>query len=374
MDQETHSKLQILCDAHVPHADIAAWLRAEAHADFAAWLRVEDLLRRNGAAAPLAQEDQEAKISDLEAQLAIEAARTAAHEAKTSDLEAQLAIKEARMKAHFEKERRRKQKLPKKLRKQISYYLSDANLKHDSFYRDKISSSEGGWLSIGFIESAPRIMDLDAEEEDLVAAIEASAAKLELKKEEGRYFVRRRDNRALPAWSETPRPRDKKRRRDEDGTPVMVAPEAQGPQPVLHVLDAVGRDGLGRLLHPGGAAARRGARLGGQRKAAPLGFRSHVGKLWPHHSRYLSGQLLRAANRREHTRFEIDRAGRGAPSPVPWDASRRRAPSKPCRAWTTTTTPRRRSRKAARSPPSCSGRAARAATPRAPPRRDATTT
>lgn len=115
--------------------------------------------------------------------------------------------------AHCEEEYRCQVFLPDKLRKQIEYYLSDANLKHDAFCRDKISSSEGGWISIDAIESALRIVDLYAEEEDLVYAIKTSA-KLELKKEEGRYFVRRRDNRALPAWSETPRPRDKKRRRE----------------------------------------------------------------------------------------------------------------------------------------------------------------
>lgn len=63
-----------------------------------------------------------------------------------------------------------------KICKQIEYYLSDENLKHDDFYRNKILSSEkgDGWMSIKYIMTAKRIESMDCSVEEILEALERS--------------------------------------------------------------------------------------------------------------------------------------------------------------------------------------------------------
>jgi len=82
------------------------------------------------------------------------------------------------------------------VRKQIEYYLSDDNLKHDKFFHDKISDKDNaeGWLSIDVILSCNKMKVLGATKDDVVASLKDS--KIEIK--EDKLSVRRPGNLALP--------------------------------------------------------------------------------------------------------------------------------------------------------------------------------
>lgn len=61
------------------------------------------------------------------------------------------------------------------LQKQVEYYLSDANLKHDKFFHSKMSETEGGWLSLTHILACNKVKTLTTDSADIVAAIKASS-------------------------------------------------------------------------------------------------------------------------------------------------------------------------------------------------------
>lgn len=86
------------------------------------------------------------------------------------------------------------------VRKQVEYYLSDENLRHDTFFRDKISGDPDGWLDIALILGCYRMRRIGATLEDVLSAVRDS--KLELKN--GSALIRRPGNAALPKLE--PRP------------------------------------------------------------------------------------------------------------------------------------------------------------------------
>eukprot|EP00931_Biecheleriopsis_adriatica_P062767 TRINITY_DN37906_c0_g1_i2.p1 TRINITY_DN37906_c0_g1~~TRINITY_DN37906_c0_g1_i2.p1 ORF type:complete len:265 (+),score=47.17 TRINITY_DN37906_c0_g1_i2:37-795(+) len=57
------------------------------------------------------------------------------------------------------------------LRSQVEYYLSDVNLRHDSFFQELIRSSKDGWIPLGAVLGCPRMRDLGASAEELVVAL-----------------------------------------------------------------------------------------------------------------------------------------------------------------------------------------------------------
>lgn len=89
------------------------------------------------------------------------------------------------------------------VRRQIEYYFSDANLKQDWFFQEKISEEpEEGWLEICWILSCPRIRDVyKATAEEVLASLGPSS--LIVKSARGTNYVRR--GRPLPQLTE-PRP------------------------------------------------------------------------------------------------------------------------------------------------------------------------
>jgi hypothetical protein len=61
------------------------------------------------------------------------------------------------------------------LQKQVEYYMSDSNLKHDKFFHDKISENENGWLSLNFILACNKIKALTTDAKDIVESMKASS-------------------------------------------------------------------------------------------------------------------------------------------------------------------------------------------------------
>lgn len=60
------------------------------------------------------------------------------------------------------------------LRSQLEYYLSDENLRQDRFFHEKISADAEGWLSLQYIMGCKRVQAMQATQEDVVAALQAS--------------------------------------------------------------------------------------------------------------------------------------------------------------------------------------------------------
>jgi hypothetical protein len=76
------------------------------------------------------------------------------------------------------------------LRKQVEYYLSDANLKHDKFFHTKISSNEEGWLALEHILACNKIKLLTVNAKDIVESLAGSSL---LETNEAGDSIRRKD-------------------------------------------------------------------------------------------------------------------------------------------------------------------------------------
>jgi len=76
------------------------------------------------------------------------------------------------------------------IKRQIEYYMSDSNLKYDSFFHDKISSSPEGWIPVDLILSCPKIKAMiNVTAQDVIAAL--SQSHLEVKVDESGTWLRR---------------------------------------------------------------------------------------------------------------------------------------------------------------------------------------
>ena len=81
------------------------------------------------------------------------------------------------------------------LKKQVEYYLSDSNLKHDKFFHTKISENAEGWLAIEHILACNKVKSLTREAKDIVEAVSTSS---ELEANEAGDCIRRKN--ALPEF------------------------------------------------------------------------------------------------------------------------------------------------------------------------------
>merc|ERR1719245_449945 len=52
--------------------------------------------------------------------------------------------------------------LPKTLRSQVEYYMSDENLKRDKFFQNVIAQTEGGWIGMQMIVDCPKMKEMGA--------------------------------------------------------------------------------------------------------------------------------------------------------------------------------------------------------------------
>jgi len=92
---------------------------------------------------------------------------------------------------------------PAAVKKQVEYYFSDQNLKHDKFFHEKISQDAGGWLGVPLLVSCNKMKAMKATKEDIFEALKTS--ELETKEDEdGNAFVRRKENAKLPTLEERP--------------------------------------------------------------------------------------------------------------------------------------------------------------------------
>ena len=81
------------------------------------------------------------------------------------------------------------------IKEQIEYYLSDDNLKNDSFFHQKISEDTNGYIELDFLLKCNKIKKAGWKKEELIEGIKLSD-KIELDKTENK--VRRKDNKPLP--------------------------------------------------------------------------------------------------------------------------------------------------------------------------------
>lgn len=104
------------------------------------------------------------------------------------------------------------------VRKQIEYYLSDDNLRHDKFFHDKISGESDGWLEISLILSCNKMKAMRATKDDVLAALKES--KIEVR--EDSLCVRRPGNMALPTLEARPQHQKKNSAHAHDGGVLAV--------------------------------------------------------------------------------------------------------------------------------------------------------
>lgn len=87
---------------------------------------------------------------------------------------------------------------PLVIKKQIEYYLSDANLAGDKFFFDKIKENEKGFLPMDAIMACNKIKTLRVTAEQIFDAIKESS---EVEGDKENNQVRRKDNKALPEFT-----------------------------------------------------------------------------------------------------------------------------------------------------------------------------
>ena len=107
------------------------------------------------------------------------------------------------------------------IQKQIEYYLSDANLGRDKFFREQIQTNKEGWVSISHFQNCNKIKSMKVTGAEISEACQDSEC-VDVSKDN--LKIRRKGNNALPEKMEM-RKRDekagdkaqKKNSKDEDG-------------------------------------------------------------------------------------------------------------------------------------------------------------
>ena len=99
------------------------------------------------------------------------------------------------------------------IKTQVEYYLSDENLKKDTFFHGLISSDANGYLDIDFILKCNKIKKKGWTKDDLIKGIEISNF-VEL--DSSKKKVRRKDNLKLPELTLLNQKRKKEEKKDEE--------------------------------------------------------------------------------------------------------------------------------------------------------------
>lgn len=92
------------------------------------------------------------------------------------------------------------------IKKQIEYYLSDANLTRDRFFREQIETDKQGWVDIAHFLNCNKVKSMKISSEQIANAC-AESAEVDVNPEKSK--IRRKDNKALPELN-TDRKRDAK--------------------------------------------------------------------------------------------------------------------------------------------------------------------
>ena len=94
------------------------------------------------------------------------------------------------------------------LLKQLEYYLGDANLSRDDFFRERIEANKDGYVELTVFLNCNNVKKLGVKTTAVLADTLASSTALELN--EAKTGVRRKDNMVLPQKTGTLRKRDAK--------------------------------------------------------------------------------------------------------------------------------------------------------------------
>lgn len=94
------------------------------------------------------------------------------------------------------------------LLKQLEYYLGDANLSRDDFFREKISANKDGYVELSVFLNCNNVKKLGVKETSVLADTLVKSTALELN--EGKTAVRRKGNMALPQRTGSLRKREAK--------------------------------------------------------------------------------------------------------------------------------------------------------------------
>jgi len=121
------------------------------------------------------------------------------------------------------------------VRKQVEYYLSDDNLRHDKFFHDKITGDKEGWLEIALILSCNKMKAMRSTKEDVLEALKGS--KIEVK-EDG-LSIRRPDMLALPAFEARPQHQKKNVAHQHDGGVIAVIKKIPAEQSWMQIKDGL---------------------------------------------------------------------------------------------------------------------------------------
>ena len=116
----------------------------------------------------------------------------------------------------------------KKVREQIEYYMSDANLSRDKFFREQIMTDKEGWVACQHFLNCNKVKAMGINTEKIANAIDEGSKTLEMSKDKKK--VRRIGNPALP---------EQQRKRDAKATEKGQAP-AKNAEPKE---DEIGEDG-----------------------------------------------------------------------------------------------------------------------------------
>jgi len=82
-----------------------------------------------------------------------------------------------------------------KIRQQIEYYLSDANLVRDKFFREQILTDKEGYVAISHFLNCNKVKEMKINADQIASAI-ADSSEVDLS--EDKTKVRRAGNKALP--------------------------------------------------------------------------------------------------------------------------------------------------------------------------------
>ena len=84
----------------------------------------------------------------------------------------------------------------KKVKEQIEYYMSDANLARDKFFRDQIMTDKEGWVECKHFLNCNKVKAMNITVEKIAAAVNEGSEKVEMSKDKKK--LRRIGNPKLP--------------------------------------------------------------------------------------------------------------------------------------------------------------------------------
>jgi len=124
---------------------------------------------------------------------------------------------------------------PKVVRKQVEYYLSDENLKHDKFFHEKISGDPEGWLDLSLVLACNKMKVMHTTEQDIRDALKESTVEIRVGDP---VAIRRPGNASLPKFE--PRSQSQKKHlHAHDGGVVAVFRQLPEEQSWMQVKEAL---------------------------------------------------------------------------------------------------------------------------------------